>query len=43
MGITSDGGENIQVCREALESKYTNDSVSPPPNPLLIYVQGTTL
>ena len=24
MGITSDGGGNIWVCREALESKYTN-------------------
>ena len=34
MGITSDGGGNLWVCREALESKYTNDSVSPPPNPL---------
>ena len=30
MGITSDGGGNIQVCREAMESKYTNKSVSPP-------------
>ena len=27
VGITSDGGGNIRVCREALESKYTNDSV----------------
>ena len=26
-GITSGGGGNIPVCREALESKYTNDSV----------------
>ena len=34
MGITSDGGGNIRVCREALESKYTNDSVFPPPKPL---------
>ena len=32
--IISDGGNNIWVCREALESKYTNDSVSPPPKPL---------
>ena len=34
VGITSDGGGNIRVCREALESKYTNDYVPPPPNPL---------
>ena len=34
VGITSDGGGNIQVCREALESKYTNDSVFSPPKPL---------
>ena len=27
MGIKSDGGGNIRVCREELESKYTNDSV----------------
>ena len=27
VGITSDGGENLQVFREALESKYTNDSI----------------
>ena len=27
VGITSDGGGNIQFFREALESKYTNDSV----------------
>ena len=32
--ITSDNGSNLWVCTEALESKYTNDSVSPPPNPL---------
>ena len=32
--ITSDGGGNIRVCREAMESKYTNDSVFSPPNPL---------
>ena len=25
VGITSDGGGNIWVCREALESKYTNE------------------
>ena len=33
LGITSDGGGNLQVCREALESKYTNDSVFPHPIP----------
>ena len=33
-GITSDGGGNLQVCRESLESKYTNDSVITPPNTL---------
>ena len=27
VGITSDGGGNIRVCREAMDSKYTNDSV----------------
>ena len=27
VGIKSDGGGNIWVCREALESKYTNDSI----------------
>ena len=41
VGITSDGGGNLQVCREALESKYANDSVFPPHKPLFtIYVQG---
>ena len=34
VGITSDGGGNIRVFREALESKYTNGSVPPPPKPL---------
>ena len=34
MGITSDGGGNLWVCREALDSKYTNDSVFTQPNPL---------
>ena len=24
--VTSDGGVNLRVCREALKSKYTNDS-----------------
>ena len=33
-GITRDGGGNIRVCRKALESKYTNDYVIHPPNPL---------
>ena len=27
VGITSAGGGNLWVCREALESKYTNESV----------------
>ena len=27
LGIMSDGGGNLRVCREALESKYTNDSL----------------
>ena len=27
VGINSNGGGNFWVCREALESKYTNDSV----------------
>ena len=35
VGITSDGGGNLRVCRKALELKYTNDSVSPPPKPML--------
>ena len=32
--ITSGGGGNLRVCREALESKYINDSICFPPNPL---------
>ena len=46
VGITSDGGGNLRVCRESLESKYTNDSVSPYTSPyspwssLKIYWQG---
>ena len=36
MGITSDGGGNPRVYREAMESKYTNASVFFPPNPLFI-------
>ena len=34
VGIISDDGGNVWVCREALKSKYTNDSVFPPLNPL---------
>ena len=34
VGITSDGDGNLRVCREALESKYTNDSVFFSPKPL---------
>ena len=34
VGIKSDGGGNIWVCREALESKYTNDYVFFSPKPL---------
>ena len=34
LGITSDGGGNLRVCRETLESKYTNDSIFSPPKPL---------
>ena len=34
VGITSDDGVNLRFCREAMDSKYTNDSVSPPPKPL---------
>ena len=34
VGIMSDGGGNLQVFREALELKYTNDYVSPPHKPL---------
>ena len=33
VGITSDGGGNLRVCRESLESKYNNDSVFPHPRP----------
>ena len=34
LGITSDCGGNLWVFREALELKYTNESVFPPPKPL---------
>ena len=34
VGITSDGGGNIRVCREEVESKYTNESVFHPHKPL---------
>ena len=46
VGSTSDGGGNIRVCREALESKYINGSVfhhTSPSSPwiaLYIYWQG---
>ena len=33
VGITSDGGGNIRLCREALESKYSNDSSFNHPSP----------
>ena len=33
VGIMSDGGGNLRVCREALESKYTNDYTPHPPSP----------
>ena len=33
--ITSDGGVILWVCREAMESKYTNDYVYPPPKALI--------
>ena len=34
VGITSDGGGNLRVFREALEPKYTNESIFSPPKPL---------
>ena len=34
VGITSDDGGNLWVCREALESKYTNESIFFPPKTL---------
>ena len=34
VGFTSDGDVNLEVCREELESKYTNESVFSPPNNL---------
>ena len=46
VGVTSDGGGNIRVFREALESKYTNESIFHHPSPyspystLHIYWQG---
>ena len=33
LGITSDGGGNLRVCRESLDSKYTNNSVFFHPSP----------
>ena len=35
LGITSDGGGNLRFCREALEFKYSNDSVFHHKDPLL--------
>ena len=35
VGINSDGGGNTWLCREALESKYSNDSVFHHPIPYL--------
>ena len=35
VGINSGGGSNLWVCREAMESKYTNDSVFSSPKPLV--------
>ena len=29
VGNTSDGGGNLLVCKETLESEYTNESISP--------------
>ena len=46
VGITSDGGGNIWVCREALESKCSNESFFCYPSPyspciaLRIYFHG---
>ena len=46
VGFTIDGGDNIWVCKEAPESKYSNDSVfhhtrpSSPWSALHIYWQG---
>ena len=34
MGIMIDGGVNIWVCREGLESKYTDDYIFSSPKPL---------
>ena len=34
VGITNDGGGNLRFFREAMESKYTNDSIFFSPNPL---------
>ena len=32
--ITSDGGSNLQVCRNAMESKYTNGSIFTTQDPI---------
>ena len=34
VGLKSDGGGNFWVCRKALDSKYTNDSVFPTQAPI---------
>ena len=33
VGITSDGCGNLRICRESLESKYSNESVFFHPSP----------
>ena len=46
VGITSDGGGNLLIFKDALESNYTNDSIFHHPSPyspwsaLHIYCQG---
>ena len=42
VGIMSDVGGNIWVCREALELKYNNDSVSPPTQAPIHHVVSCT-
>ena len=34
VGITSDDGGNLRVCRESLESKYINEHFFSPPKTL---------
>ena len=46
VGITNDGGGNLRVLRDALESKYSNESIFHHPSPssprsvLHIYCKG---